>query len=458
VDLFRTSIDTASLFPPQCCSRPVPLRFARRHIDAVLTDAYNSKVVESKTVNRVYCAQPTCSRFLGAYDAKPSVYKCTAPGCSTTTCRYCKVRVDDVGPHQCFMDHPDKEVVTLGQQSGWTQCPGCEQMVELSTGCVHMTCLCKTQFCYSCGAKWKACKCMKQGLDRVPTDPPPYAPVRPRAVRVAPNPRPNTLDTFPPVTPSHTCPVLQKRASSVKSCPVTSCSLLLISYAGPPTPPQAWPAARPFSGAEPRTNPWANVAGAGNANATPAASVLIDIAQRRSTLDDCPDRVKQKERAQGHPEICQRCFGHDADSQSVAFLGLRWDARQCRRTFVQAIPHLDVNPLIGDVLRELLRPSNALVQELEQWPAGLRVWVASSRVPLDITEDGYDHYSTRWQRKGTLGRVMENDADWARIEPARDSVARDTLLRSGSVGPALRDQKTRVYVIYLYVEVSVCAL
>lgn len=32
-------------------------------------------------------------------------------------------------------------------------------MVELNKGCYHMTCRCKTEFCYLCRARWKTCRC-----------------------------------------------------------------------------------------------------------------------------------------------------------------------------------------------------------------------------------------------------------------------------------------------------------
>ncbi|EPY28126.1 ariadne-1 [Strigomonas culicis] len=36
-----------------------------------------------------------------------------------------------------------------------TQCPSCKKYVERSTGCNHMTCICKYEFCYVCGGAWK---------------------------------------------------------------------------------------------------------------------------------------------------------------------------------------------------------------------------------------------------------------------------------------------------------------
>ncbi|KAF2806991.1 uncharacterized protein BDZ99DRAFT_537988 [Mytilinidion resinicola] len=41
----------------------------------------------------------------------------------------------------------------------WMQCRSCKHMVELETGCYHMTCRCGAQFCYLCGSTWKTCSC-----------------------------------------------------------------------------------------------------------------------------------------------------------------------------------------------------------------------------------------------------------------------------------------------------------
>jgi pSer/pThr/pTyr-binding forkhead associated (FHA) protein len=43
--------------------------------------------------------------------------------------------------------------------SKFKQCPGCNRWTEKTVGCNHMTCVCKTQFCYVCGQLYpKKCK------------------------------------------------------------------------------------------------------------------------------------------------------------------------------------------------------------------------------------------------------------------------------------------------------------
>ena len=33
-------------------------------------------------------------------------------------------------------------------------CPGCNMLVERSSGCDHMTCRCRQEFCFGCGEPW----------------------------------------------------------------------------------------------------------------------------------------------------------------------------------------------------------------------------------------------------------------------------------------------------------------
>jgi len=45
-------------------------------------------------------------------------------------------------------------VLQMGEKSGWRRCYKCRTLVELTQGCSHITCRCKAQFCYICGAVW----------------------------------------------------------------------------------------------------------------------------------------------------------------------------------------------------------------------------------------------------------------------------------------------------------------
>ncbi|KAK4269542.1 hypothetical protein QN277_022686 [Acacia crassicarpa] len=42
----------------------------------------------------------------------------------------------------------------LSKEKRWRRCPKCKIYVEKISGCVHITCRCKYEFCYDCGQQW----------------------------------------------------------------------------------------------------------------------------------------------------------------------------------------------------------------------------------------------------------------------------------------------------------------
>lgn len=54
----------------------------------------------------------------------------------------------------CPADWELDAVLEMGAKRGWRRCYKCRNLVELTQGCSHITCRCKAQFCYICGAIW----------------------------------------------------------------------------------------------------------------------------------------------------------------------------------------------------------------------------------------------------------------------------------------------------------------
>ncbi|OAX31305.1 hypothetical protein K503DRAFT_870681 [Rhizopogon vinicolor AM-OR11-026] len=159
-DLFQAATRDESLYPPRCCRQNIPLPQVRPHLTQALFAEFELKAQEFGTLKRVYCATPACSRFLGPlYEGFWSkVFTCTSPTCTTETCGSCRGRYEGRS-HNCTPDADIQQVLTLSRTSGWSRCPGCAQMIELNMGCYHMTCRCRTEFCYLCRARWKSCGC-----------------------------------------------------------------------------------------------------------------------------------------------------------------------------------------------------------------------------------------------------------------------------------------------------------
>jgi len=169
-NLFENSIKDETLYPARCCRRNIPLRSIQSYLTESLAKSFAEKSKEFETLNRVYCAKPTCSRFLGPQKEQkvtPKPYRCPEATCRTSTCSRCKEEVHTTLPHSCQSHQRDQEVLNLARETGWQLCPGCGRVIELNTGCYHMTCYCKTEFCYLCKAKWKTCHCQLWDNNRI---------------------------------------------------------------------------------------------------------------------------------------------------------------------------------------------------------------------------------------------------------------------------------------------------
>ena len=63
-----------------------------------------------------------------------------------------------MGP--CLDDENDEEFINLVRNGLFKNCPNCKKIVERTSGCHHMTCVCGYEFCYLCEREYKLkCKC-----------------------------------------------------------------------------------------------------------------------------------------------------------------------------------------------------------------------------------------------------------------------------------------------------------
>lgn len=217
--LFETATTDESLFPPSCCRRPIPLTSVWGHLSDRLQSTFEEKRREFTVQNRVYCAKPSCSRFLAAQQDRSHTLrdhpsrKCSAPGCGTITCLRCKNEVKHSFKHLCADSEMDKPALKLAKDVGWARCPGCATMVEHNSGCYHMTCRCKAQFCYRCSARWKTCACPQWEEPDPPVfvparpgrrerPPPILIPPRPPPILIHPRPRSILIHPRPPTPPT----------------------------------------------------------------------------------------------------------------------------------------------------------------------------------------------------------------------------------------------------------------
>lgn len=164
-DLIRACTTDESLYPPRCCNQPFEERVFFPILSLQLRTTFQSKSREFNTLalHRVYCPTPTCSIFLGSSENSHGRIYCSS--CYILVCTRCKQRAHP-GPH-CPEDTATIAVRELAEAQQWQTCPGCRDVIELNTGCFHMTCRCRTQFCYLCAELWKNCACPQWDEDRL---------------------------------------------------------------------------------------------------------------------------------------------------------------------------------------------------------------------------------------------------------------------------------------------------
>ncbi|KAI0147528.1 IBR domain-containing protein [Xylariaceae sp. FL1272] len=146
-----------SKMPPRCCTQPMPGLMIKSILSREEQNQFLKAVLQFSTPweSRVFCSNPSCGDFIpprNKIDPRhPFEAECRK--CRTRVCIVCKRNAHPLG-QDCPDDKELEAVLTMGEKSGWRRCYKCRTLVELTQGCTHMTCRCKAQFCYICGAVW----------------------------------------------------------------------------------------------------------------------------------------------------------------------------------------------------------------------------------------------------------------------------------------------------------------
>ncbi|KAF2846751.1 hypothetical protein T440DRAFT_540853 [Plenodomus tracheiphilus IPT5] len=137
---------TKALYPPKCCRQPIPLALVARHMVEKELAAFQLAQIEYSTRKKIYCSNHDCGLFIVPSRIDPGTQRATCAQCGTATCAICN------NAHHQGKDCPDdpllQETKNLAQSMGWQTCSACDRVVELRTGCNHMTCHCGAEFCY----------------------------------------------------------------------------------------------------------------------------------------------------------------------------------------------------------------------------------------------------------------------------------------------------------------------
>ncbi|KAI1495442.1 hypothetical protein F5X99DRAFT_422916 [Biscogniauxia marginata] len=146
-----------SKMPPRCCTQPIPSSIIKLVLSREEQNRFLKAVLQYSTPweSRVFCSNPSCGEFIpprAKVDPKYP-FQATCRKCRTRVCVMCKRDAHPIG-QDCPDDWELEAVLKMGEKSGWRRCYKCRTLVELTQGCTHMTCRCRAQFCYICGAVW----------------------------------------------------------------------------------------------------------------------------------------------------------------------------------------------------------------------------------------------------------------------------------------------------------------
>ncbi|KAI0777234.1 hypothetical protein BD413DRAFT_601706 [Trametes elegans] len=154
------------VFPIRCPECPVtewpegiPDAIAKRVLsEKTMVLWHHQKLLDS--LPRHYCPNPRCSARV-QLDEDSEDPQALCPSCNTLICVPCRVvwhtdlsceeyqalPLDERSPE-------DQKALQLMKAENWRRCPSCSFIVELTLGCNHITCRCKTEFCFKCGSLW----------------------------------------------------------------------------------------------------------------------------------------------------------------------------------------------------------------------------------------------------------------------------------------------------------------
>lgn len=146
-----------SKMPPRCCTQPIPSSIIKPLLTQDEQSTFLKAVLQFSTPweARVFCSNPTCGEFIPPrHKIDPRYpFHAVCRKCRTRVCVMCRRDAHPIG-QDCPSDWELDAVLKMGEKSGWRRCYKCRTLVELSQGCTHMTCRCRAEFCYICGAVW----------------------------------------------------------------------------------------------------------------------------------------------------------------------------------------------------------------------------------------------------------------------------------------------------------------
>jgi hypothetical protein len=134
IGIFEASLSDPSLFPPRCCSEPIPLSTTLFFLPQEIHERFLSRLEELDTPDKTYCSDPACAQWIRPTSIEAGIATCRE--CQKRTCAFCK---EEQHEDLCPEDEDVKKLMRFVRKRKWQTCPSCKNVVELSLGCYHIT-------------------------------------------------------------------------------------------------------------------------------------------------------------------------------------------------------------------------------------------------------------------------------------------------------------------------------
>ena len=132
--LFEMATKDESLHPPRCCGQPIPTSLALPFLSCELASQFAKRSVEFTTHDRTYCHATACAIFIPFTNINDT--QATCPTCDQVTCTICKTPAHS---GDCPTNPALQALLDLAKREHYQQCQQCKRIIELHTGCNHMT-------------------------------------------------------------------------------------------------------------------------------------------------------------------------------------------------------------------------------------------------------------------------------------------------------------------------------
>ncbi len=144
-EVFQNAIRDEELFPPRCCTQPLPVDQAKHFLTTELAKTFDEKAIEFTTPNRIYCSDSKCVAFVPPQKIIADVAVCRK--CSHKTCVTCR---ESAHVGECQKNPQLVLLLKTAKKEGWKQCYNCNRMISITTGCNHMMCVQSYTFASPC--------------------------------------------------------------------------------------------------------------------------------------------------------------------------------------------------------------------------------------------------------------------------------------------------------------------